>query len=148
MPNIRPLVAALATAVLASACFRVTVVTGAAPAATVVDKPWNHSFVYGIVPPAPVNVSRECPTGVSRVVTQRSFLNSLVGALTWNLYTPLQITATCASGSRTSSLGSPPAAPGAASGAPAGDAALTDASSAAPAAGSAPAVGAAPAARR
>jgi hypothetical protein len=150
MPNVRPLIAALAAAVLASACYRVTVVTGAAPAATVVDKPWTHSFVYGIVPPAPVNVSRECPNGVSQVVTQRNFLNGLVGVLTWSLYTPLQITATCAGGSRTSSLGSPPEPSGAPAGAPAGDAALTGAPTATPttAAPTTAAPTAAPAGRR
>lgn len=107
MPRLQTFAAALAAALLSSACYRVTVVTGAAPTATVVDKPWNHSFVYGLVPPAPVDVSKPCTAGVSQVVTQRSFLNGLVGALTWSLYTPLQITATCAAGSRTSSLGIP-----------------------------------------
>ena len=100
--------AALAAALLSSACYRVTVVTGAAPSATVVDKPWNHSFVAGIVPPPPVDVSKQCTTGVSKVVTQRSFLNGLVSVLTNSIYTPLQVTATCAAGAaRTSAL--PPA---------------------------------------
>jgi len=108
MPRLRTLAAALSAALLSSACYRVTVVTGAPPAAPLVDKPWTHSFVAGIVPPPPLNVARECPGGVSRVVTQRSFLNSLVAGLTWNLYTPLQITASCAAGPRTSSLGLPP----------------------------------------
>ncbi len=85
-----------------------TVVTAPAPAAAapVVDRPWTNSFVFGLVPPAPVDVSRECgAAGVSQVVTQRNFLNGLVAALTSSLYTPLQITATCA-GARSSSADS------------------------------------------
>jgi hypothetical protein len=105
MPILRSFATALAAAALASACYRVTVVTGAAPAAKVVDKPWNNSFVIGLVPPPPVDVSKDCgASGVSQVVTQRSFLNGLVGVLTQNIYTPLQITATCAAGARSSAL--------------------------------------------
>lgn len=108
MPRFQTLAATLAAALLSSACYRVTVVTGAAPATTVVDKPWNHSFVIGLVPPAPVDVSKQCPAGVSSVVTQHSFPNGLVAFLTSSIYTPIQITATCAGGTRTSSLGLPP----------------------------------------
>jgi hypothetical protein len=138
MPRPQTLAAALAAAVLSSACYRVSVVTGAAPAATVVDKPWTHSFVIGLVPPAPVDVSKECgAAGVSRVVTQRSFLNGLVAGLTGNLYTPLQITATCAGGAPTSSLGLPPElfgmAPAAAAPAPAAPAPAPLTAAAAPA---------------
>lgn len=108
MPNVRSLAAATLAAVLASACYRVTVVTAPTPGAKVVDKPWNNSFVLGLVPPPAVDVSKDCgAAGVSRVVTQRSFLNGLVGAVTQNIYTPLQITATCAAGAGSSALGVP-----------------------------------------
>lgn len=128
MPRLQSLAALVAAALLSSACYRVTVVTNAAPSAKVVSKPWNHSFVYGIVPPSPVDVAQPCGgAGVSRVVTQRSFLNGLVGSLTYGIYTPLQVTATCAAGGRTSSLGTAPApvadgGDGAAPMPPAGDA--------------------------
>ena len=106
MPNVRSLAAATLAAVLASACYRVTVVTAPTPGTKVVDKPWNNSFVLGLVPPPVVDVSKDCgAAGVSRVVTQRSFLNGLVGALTQNIYTPLQITATCGAGAGSSALG-------------------------------------------
>ena len=52
------------------------------------------------------------------MVTQRSFINGLVSFLTFNIYTPMQITATCAAGSRTSSLGVTPEALGVAANAP------------------------------
>lgn len=104
MPRLHPFAAALAAALLASACYRVTVVTGAPPAAPLVDRPWANSFVLGIVPPSPVDVSRECPGGVSRVVTQRRLANQGVALLTLGVYTPMTVTVTCAGGTRTSSL--------------------------------------------
>jgi hypothetical protein len=108
---------AAAACVLSGACYRVTVVTtptvGATTAPATVSKPWSNSFVYGLVPPAPVNVSANCPGGnVTKVVTQHSFLNGLVAGLTWGIYTPIQIDAWCAGG-RSSSLGLPPALLGA-----------------------------------
>ena len=63
-----------------------------------VDKEWQNSFVYGIVPPAEMNVKDACPSGVAKVQTERSFLNRLVGAITSSIYTPLHVTVTCASG--------------------------------------------------
>jgi hypothetical protein len=35
---------------------------------------------------------------VAKVETERSFLNGLVGAITWNIYTPMHVLVTCASG--------------------------------------------------
>ena len=37
-----------------------------------------------------------CTDGVSKVETQHSFLNGLVGGLTLGIYTPIDITVTCA----------------------------------------------------
>ena len=81
-----------------SACYRVTVNTGAPPAATVIDKQWQLSFVYGLVPPPAIDAKQTCPQGVASVVTERSFLNGLVGAITYSLFTPMHATVTCASG--------------------------------------------------
>jgi hypothetical protein len=112
MPRIRLLALALASAALGSACYRVTVVSNAAPSPTVVDKPWVNYFVIGLVPPPqPISVAKECPSGVSKVVTERSFLNGLVSSLTWSLYTPIHVNVTCA-GSGRASLGIPPEALG------------------------------------
>jgi hypothetical protein len=92
------LAALLAFAV--SGCYHVTVTSGAPEAATVVDKPWNNSFVYGLVPPPEVNTRAECPQGAAKVETEHSFLNVLVAAITWQLYTPIHVRVTCASGPR------------------------------------------------
>jgi len=95
--NIPLLIAA--GALLLAGCYRVTVVTGAPPAPTAeIDRPWQHSFVYGIVPPSEINTNEQCPQGIATVQTERSFLNGLVSILTWSLYTPLHATVTCATG--------------------------------------------------
>lgn len=95
---------ALAVASFAlSGCYHVTVVHSrpgvtqqAAAAPTVVDKPFSHSFVAGLVPPAEVNVKDQCPRGVSKVETRQSLVNGLVGMLTNSLYTPIHVRVTCA----------------------------------------------------
>ena len=88
----------LALALPLGACYRVTVNTGAPAATQKVEVPWANSFVYGLVPPPPINTASKCPNGVSQVVTQHSFLNGLVSALTWSLYTPVDVRVTCAAG--------------------------------------------------
>jgi hypothetical protein len=89
--------AVIAAPLLLSACYRVTVVSGAPPAAQVIDKPWQNSFVYGLVPPKEVAARPTCAQGVAKVVTERSFVNGLVGAITLNIYTPMHVNVTCAS---------------------------------------------------
>lgn len=88
----------LAAAVLSAGCYHVTVITGAPAASTTVDKQWQNSFVYGLVPPAEITATQGCQQGVAKVETERSFLNGLVGAITWNIYTPMHVLVTCASG--------------------------------------------------
>jgi len=58
--------------------------------------PWAHAFIYGLVPPAITETAKKCPTGVAKVETKQSFLNGLVGAITWGIYTPMTISYTCA----------------------------------------------------
>ncbi len=85
-------------AALSTGCFRVTVNTGAAPSETKIDKQWAPSFVLGLVPPPVVEAKSICTQGVASVVTERSFLNSLVSGLTYNLFTPMHTTVVCAAG--------------------------------------------------
>ena len=100
--------ALVAAALVSGACYRVTVVASptALAATPTVTRPWNHSFIIGLVPPAPVNVAQECPGGVQKVVTERSLVNGVAAWLTGSIYTPLQIQVACAGGR--SSLGLPP----------------------------------------
>ena len=92
---------ALAAASLAlTACYRVTVVHNPAgvrqsSSAATVDKPFSNSFIYGLVPPAEINTREQCRNGVSRVQTEHSFVNGLVAAITWSIYTPIHVTVTC-----------------------------------------------------
>lgn len=90
--------AVLGLALGLSGCYKITVNTGAPAAPQSVQRPWNHGFLFGLVAPAPVNVQGTCSSGVSQVVTQRSFLNGLVGGVTYGIYTPVDIRAQCASG--------------------------------------------------
>ena len=88
----------LAAAVLCAGCYHVTVITGAPASAVTIDKQWQNSFVYGLVPPAEIDAKLQCPQGVAKVETERSFLNGLVGAITYSIYTPMHTLVTCASG--------------------------------------------------
>ena len=91
MRRLAPLFAAL----LLAGCYHVTVVTSAAPPGAHVNKEWQNSFVYGLVPPPELNVKDQCTQGVTKVETERSFLNGLVSALTWSIYTPMHTEVTC-----------------------------------------------------
>lgn len=91
MRKLAPMFAAL----LLAGCYHVTVVTSAAPPGTHVNREWQNSFVYGLVPPPELNVKDQCPKGVTKVETERSFLNGLVSALTWSIYTPMHTEVTC-----------------------------------------------------
>jgi Bor protein len=83
---------------LLAGCYRVTVVAGAPPSAVTVDRPWQHSFIGGLVPPNEVNVQELCPNGVARVVTERSFVNGVADVVTSGIYSPIHTMVTCASG--------------------------------------------------
>jgi hypothetical protein len=51
-----------------------------------------------LVPPAELNTKEQCPQGFAVVETERSFLNGLVGAITYSIYTPMHVKVTCAGG--------------------------------------------------
>jgi hypothetical protein len=84
---------------LASACFHQVVQTGRSPGSTVVDKPWVSTWLWGLVAAQPIDVRQQCPSGAAVIVTETSFVNGLVGALTFGIWTPQHVTVTCASGS-------------------------------------------------
>ena len=84
--------------VVLSACYHATIETGRPAGDRVIHRPWVNSFIGGLVPPPVVQTAAECPNGVSRVETQHTILNQLVGFITFGIYTPMTITVTCASG--------------------------------------------------
>ena len=87
-------------AAFSTGCYHSTVRTGSPLGTTTIEQPWALSFVYGIVPPPTVETASKCPSGVAQVESQQSFLNGLVGALTFGLFTPMSIKVTCAASGR------------------------------------------------
>jgi hypothetical protein len=73
----------------------------------VVEKSFASSWIYGLVPPSTVETAAKCPNGVAKVETQLSFVNQLVSALTFGIYTPMSIKVTCAA----NKAGQAPASP-------------------------------------
>ena len=88
----------IAALVLLAGCYRVTVNTGAEPSAQEIDKQWQLSFVYGLVPPPEIKAQETCKSGVATVMTERSFLNGLVGFLSSSIVTLIHTKVTCANG--------------------------------------------------
>ncbi len=86
--------------VVLSGCYHATIETGLPPSNVTVEEPWAASWIVGLVPPKTVETAALCPNGVAVVETQQSFLNGLVGALTFGIFTPMNITVTCADGGR------------------------------------------------
>jgi hypothetical protein len=93
------LVALVVVCLAASGCFRQVVQTGRTPGPIVIDMPWTNSFFWGLVAPAPIDVSAQCQSGLATVVTEQSFMNGLVSLLTLGIYSPRHVTITCATGS-------------------------------------------------
>lgn len=79
-------------------CYHATIDTGLAPGSQVIHQPFASCWIYGLVPPKTVETMSKCTHGVALVETQYSFLNWVVGTLTFGIYTPMEIKVTCASG--------------------------------------------------
>lgn len=90
-----------AAAVLACGCYRQAVQTGRTPSATVIHRPWTHTFLWGLVPAEPIDVTTECRSGIATVVTEQSFLNGVATVLTLGIWTPRDVTIRCATASAT-----------------------------------------------
>lgn len=83
-------------------CYTATIETGLPPSRMTIKKNWAASWIYGLVPPNTVRTAARCPHGVAKVMTQQSFLNQIVGGLSFGIYTPMTIQVTCARASETS----------------------------------------------
>lgn len=77
-------------------CYTARIETGLPPSNTVIKESFASCWVYGLVPPSTVETQARCPDGVAIVQTRLSFVNGLVGVLTWGIYTPMEIVVTCA----------------------------------------------------
>lgn len=86
----------VASSLLFAGCYHAVIDTGKAPAPETINRPWAHGFIFGLVPPSVTETKGTCQNGVAKVETQQSFLNGLVGMITYGIYTPMTITVTCA----------------------------------------------------
>ena len=77
-------------------CFHATIETGQAASTEIIEEPWALCWVFGLIPPSTISAAAKCPHGVAKVETQRSFLNGLVSAITFQIFTPMEIKVTCA----------------------------------------------------
>lgn len=98
MHRISQLILVLLISLSAAGCYHARIETGLTPSAQVIDIPFAAGWVYGLVPPETVKASAQCTNGVAIVETEHSFVNSLVGGLTFGIFTPIHIKVTCATG--------------------------------------------------
>ena len=83
--------------VMSAGCYRAKVNTGLQASTNVITR-WEHYFIVGLVSPKEYAAADLCQgRNVAAVETQHTFLNGLVAALTFSLYTPITVTVTCAS---------------------------------------------------
>jgi len=88
--------AAVVAAFALTGCYHAVIQTGRPESSDVISIKWANSFVYGLVPPPVLETASRCTNGVAKVETQHSFLNGLVGIITFGIYTPIQLDVTCA----------------------------------------------------
>lgn len=84
----------LACAVLTS-CYSYTEVVGKGPQKNQQEKKWNHYMVYGLVPVS--RVSKKDMVGDTEnyaVKIEHSFINGLLSAVTFGIYSPTTVTVT------------------------------------------------------
>jgi hypothetical protein len=103
---------ALLAAFALSGCYHAVIDTGRAPNGTTIERPWAHGFIFGLVPPSVTETAQKCPGGVAKVETKHSFLNSLVGGLTYGIYTPMTVMVSCTGAKADATLPTIEAKPG------------------------------------
>ena len=95
MRKLSTIATALVLAVSLTSCYSYTTVVGKGAQGNTSVSKWNHYVVYGL---APVGVSnaKEMAAGAEdyTVKTEQSFVNGLVSALTFGIYSPTTTTET------------------------------------------------------
>lgn len=82
-----------------SGCYHAQVTTGLEASGEVYQKKWATGFIAGLVPPDMIDATDHCSNGVAKVETRHSFLNLVAQAITFSIFSPMEITVTCATGS-------------------------------------------------
>jgi Bor protein len=88
--------AAVVAAFALTGCYHAVIQTGRPESSDVISIKWANGFIFGLVPPPVVETAARCTNGVAKLETQHSFLNGLAAAVTFGIYTPVQIDVTCA----------------------------------------------------
>lgn len=81
--------------VASTGCHQVIIDSGREPSPTVHHDEWNIAFAAAIFP-AQVDASEYCGGEWARVETKQSFLNMVVGWLTFGIITPMETKIVCA----------------------------------------------------
>ena len=90
------MVALVGSAAVGTGCYHTIITTDLPPSTEVYHEAWKPAFIAGLVP-AQVDGSKYCQgRRWARVETQHSFLNWVVGAVTFGIFTPMDIRVTCA----------------------------------------------------
>ena len=83
---------------LSAGCYHASIESGMKPGTNKIEEEWASGWAWGLVGPQPIEAQSKCTSGLSKVETEHSFLNGLVGAVTLGIYTPMHLTVTCAAG--------------------------------------------------
>ena len=83
---------------LSAGCYHASIESGMKPGTNKIEEEWAAGWAWGLVGPKPIDAQNTCKGGLSKVETEHSFLNGLVGTLTLGIFTPMHLTVTCASG--------------------------------------------------
>ncbi len=86
---------AFASAMLLTSCYSYTSVVGKGAQGNSQTTQWNHYVIYGLAPVG-VSNSKQMADGAKdyTVFTRQSFVNGLVSAITFGIYTPTTTTVT------------------------------------------------------
>lgn len=91
----RALSVAFAASMLLTSCYTYTSVVGKGAQGNQQTTKWNHYVIYGLAPVG-VSDSKEMAGGAQdyTVTTKQSFVNGLISAITFGIYTPTVTTVT------------------------------------------------------
>lgn len=95
----------LALVFVMTGCYHAQITTGLEASNEVYKKAWATSFIAGLIPPAMVDATEHCSNGVAKVETRHSFLNLVAQMITFSIFSPMEITVTCATSSADISVG-------------------------------------------
>lgn len=85
----------LASSLLLTSCYSYTSVVGKGAQENIETKEWNHYVIYGLAP-VKVSDSKQMADGAEdyTVLTRQTFVNGLISAVTFGIYTPTVTTLT------------------------------------------------------